>query len=162
MEDKLSRFIGIFWGVFFSFVGFIIFLILLLLGLKFVLGGLDRFSWFSYFYTSFFILLPACFFCSIYWIYFRRTRTYPVVWVRYFSNVVFFVFIGLWIYLLAKDGQLFFKKSYTTIDKYESYNLLFLSVNIATLFLIGIIQALSTEKEKDWMQKRAEREKESQ
>lgn len=158
MEDRLSKFLGLFWGILFSFIGIIGLLVLLMFGLKLIMGGLDHFSWFSYFYTSFFILLPACFFGSVYWIYFRKTKAYPVVWVRYFSNIIFFSFVLLWIYNLYRDGVVFLKNAYTSIDKYDSYNLLFLSVNVAALFLIGIIQALSTEKEKDWMQKRAERE----
>ena len=52
------------------------------------------------------------------------------------------------------DVVKFFTTQATDTDKYYSYNLLFLVCNGALIFLIGILQALTTEKEKNWMERR--------
>jgi len=52
----------------------------------------------------------------------------------------------------------FFKTGSREVGKFNSYNVVYLAASVATIFLVGVMQALSTEKEKDWLEKRKERE----
>ena len=47
----------------------------------------------------------------------------------------------------------FFKHAYTDVEKYQSYNMIFLAANVAAIFLVGVMQAFSAPKEKDWMER---------
>ena len=63
----------------------------------------------------------------------------------------------MWIGLLVLDFINFLKNGYPDIDKYFSYQILVLSSSVAVIFFIGILQALTTAKEKDWMEKYADK-----
>jgi hypothetical protein len=118
-----------------------------------MMGSLDSISWFSYVYIAFMLIVPAAVFISVFSIFFKKTKCHPSGIVRMISKAVFIVGILGWIIALVMDAFIFIKKGYTDIDKYNSYNLLFIASNGFVIFLIGIIQALTTEKEKDWMDK---------
>ena len=47
-----------------------------------------------------------------------------------------------------------FKTASEEINRYYSFELFFLAGNVAIIFLIGILQALTTAREKDWMERR--------
>jgi len=68
-------------------------------------------------------------------------------------HLLFIAAILAWASVLTLDTAGFFKSASTEIGKYYSYNLLFLTSNIGMIFLVGVLQALTTEKEKDWMDK---------
>jgi K+-transporting ATPase A subunit len=70
--------------------------------------------------------------------------------------LLFAVGILIWIVLLVIDFVNFFKNGYQDIGKYFSYQLLPLTSNVAVVFLTGVMQALTTAKEKDWMEKHAD------
>lgn len=55
--------------------------------------------------------------------------------------------------VMVTDLIHFFRTMATDTDKYFSYHLGFLVSNGALIFFIGILQALTTEKEKDWMER---------
>jgi hypothetical protein len=59
-----------------------------------------------------------------------------------------------WGIVLVLDLGTFFRTNAREIASFYSYNVIFLSLNVATIFLVGVMQALSAEKEKDWMEKR--------
>jgi hypothetical protein len=139
--------------MFFSLLGFILLLSILFWGIRLMFGALDSMSWFSYFYMIGMLLLPSSFFIFVYVVFFKRTRSHPSKPVRLISNLLFTVAISTWLVVLVADMISFFKMASKEISNYFSYNLLFLTINIATIFLIGVIQALTAEKEKDWMDK---------
>jgi hypothetical protein len=56
------------------------------------------------------------------------------------------------------DVIYFFKTGARDVGKFNSYDVVYLAASVATIFLVGVMQALSTEKEKDWLEKRKERE----
>ena len=58
-----------------------------------------------------------------------------------------------------KDLMIFFKHHYNGISEYNCYNLAFLSANIFVIFFVGIVQALSTKKEVEWMERERDWEK---
>jgi hypothetical protein len=153
MEDRLSKFLRLFGNVMLLAIVLILLPFLILLLLRLLMSSLDSISWFSYVYIVFMLLLPFAVFVSVYLIFFKKTKFHPVKTVRLFSNVVFFIATISWVMVLIWDFITFIKKGYTDIDKYNSYNLLYVASNGFAIFLTGIIQALTTEKEKDWFDK---------
>ncbi len=153
MEDRFSKFLRLFGNVMLLAIVLILLPFLILLLLRVVMGSLDSISWFSYIYIAFMLILPAAVFISVFTIFFKKTKYHPSRFVRGISKAVFITGILGWIIALVLDASTFFKKGYTDIDKYNSYSLLFIASNGFVIFLIGIIQALTTEKEKDWMDK---------
>ncbi len=153
METQLGKFIRLFGNIFFSAIGFILLIVFFLLGLRLVLGAIDYIPWISFVYMSFMLLIPATLFVTVFVIFYKRTKIHPVKIVRWLSNIIFLLAISSWIIILVNDGITFFKNGYPDIDKYFSYNLLFLVINVGVIFFTGVIQALSTAKEKDWMDK---------
>lgn len=154
MPEEQGKFIRLFGTIFFSILGAIVSFVLLMLLFRLFLSSLDYIPWFTYFYMSLVLLLPTALFVSIYIIFFKRTKSHPSKPVRLFSNAVFIAGIVSWFVVLALDCINFFKTVSEEINHYYSFELLFLAGNVAIIFLIGIIQALTTAKEKDWMEKR--------
>jgi hypothetical protein len=154
-----GKFIVLFGTIFFSFLGFIGFIIAIMFGLKFFFGMLDKMPWFALLFTFFIVCVPALIFLTVFAIYFVRTKSHPSLPVRIFSYIVFVIAISAWIFFWAKDILLFFKKYFNSINYYDCYNLAFLSANVGVIFLVGIVQALSTKKELGWMEKNEAREK---
>lgn len=153
MGDQFGNFIRLFGNIFFSFIGFIVLISLLLLGLRFFMGALDYLSWFRYFYLSLMLMIPSILFITVFVIYFKRTKFHPSKPVRIISDTIFVSAILSWLVVLVLDSIQFLKHGYPDIDKYYSYNMLYLVINVSTIFIVGIIQALTTAKEKDWMEK---------
>lgn len=153
MEDQFAKFLRLFGNIFFMTLLFIISIGLLLFGLRLLMGALDSISWFRYVYMTGMLLIPSAFFMSVYGVYYKRTKTHPSKGVRVFSSFYFLVAIVSWLVVLIIDAIAFLKKGSADIDQYYSFNLLYLVINIGMIFLIGIIQALTTAKEKDWMEK---------
>ena len=153
MGDQFGKFIRLFGNIFFSFIGFIVLISLLLLGLRFFMGALDYLSWLRYFYLSLMLLIPSVLFITVFTIFFKRTKFHPSKPVRIISDTIFISAILSWLVVLGFDSIQFLKHGYPDIDKYYSYNMLYLVINVATIFIVGVIQALTTAKEKDWMEK---------
>jgi hypothetical protein len=156
MGDQFGKFIRLFGNIFFSFIGFIVLISLLLLGLRFFMGALDYLSWFRYFYLSLMLMIPSVLFITVFVIFLKRTKFHPSKLVRIISDTIFVSAILSWLVVLGFDSIQFLKNGYPDIDKYFSYNLLYLVINVATIFIVGIIQALTTAKEKDWMERRGD------
>lgn len=153
MEDQQGKYIQLFGTIFFVFIGFIVSILLLLMGLRLLFGLLNYVPWFTYIYIVFILLVPSALFISVYLIYLKRSKFHPSKAIRIISNSFFILAIACWAFCLGRDMITFFQKGYTDIGRYFSYNMIFLVANVAGIFLIGIIQALTTAKEKDWMER---------
>lgn len=153
MEDKFGKYFRLFGTIFFTFVGFLLLFLLVFAGLRLLFGFLDYVPWFVYVYMLFILAVPSALFITAHTIYFQRTTKHPSTPVRWISYVFFTVALIAWIVFFVLDLQLFFKHNYNDIAHYHTYNLLFLSLNVGGVFFIGVIQALSTEKEVDWMER---------
>ncbi len=158
MEDRFSKYFQLSFNLFFTFLGFILALVLVMLGLKYLLRFLDYLPWFVYIYSLFIIVVPGALFLSIFTIYFKRTATHPAAVVKWISYTVFTIALLGWLTFFILDMVTFIKTASRQIGSYYSYNIFLLAGSVATIFLVGVLQALSTEKEKDWMEKRRERE----
>jgi len=161
MEDRFSKYFQLSFNLFFTFLGFILSLLILMLGLKYMFRILDYIPWFVYVYMLFIIIVPASLFISIFVIYFKRTASHPSAGVRVISKSIFVLALILWAAAFIMDMVTFFKNGSREISNYYSYNIFLLAGSVATIFLIGVVQALSTTKEKDWIEKRKERGLES-
>ena len=162
MEDKYTKYFQLSLKLFFTFLGFIIVLLLVLLGLKFLFGMLDKIPWFVFMYMLFIIMVPATLFISIFIIYFKRTAQHPSRIVRGISYSIFAIALLFWGTCFVLDIIVFLKKASREIGNYYSYNIFLLAGSVVVIFLVGVLQALSTEKEKDWLEKRHEEEPENE
>lgn len=157
MQDKFTRYLQLSNRIIISFVAFIVSLLLLLFGLRLLFGLLDSMPWFVYLFTLFIVIVPAGIFITIFSVGFSRIKHHPSRVVKMISYVATVIALLAWIYFLGFDLYTFFKTSSQQIGSYLSYSVLYLAGSVALIFILGIIQALSTEKEKDWMEKRKER-----
>lgn len=149
-EGKYLRLAGY---LFFSIVGFIAALLLILISLRLFFGLLSYIPWLTYIYVLFILSVPAAVFITVFSIFFKRTKSHPQKFVKIFSQIIFAVFILSWIYVYAKDLIYFYKNEKADIEYYLSYDTLFLTINVVGIFLMGVLQALTTSKEVDWMEK---------
>lgn len=88
------------------------------------------------------ILVPAAIFISIHTVYYKRTKKYPKKGVRYFSYAIFFLGIISWLAALGIDVYTFFTTGNADTSKYLSFDKWLLIPNGASIFLVGVIQAL--------------------
>lgn len=84
-------------------------------------------------------------------IFFKRTTSHPVMWVRVFSKILFVAAIIVSAIVLVLDIITFFSKFDIDISAYHCFSLSYTASNVAGLFLIAIIQAFTAKKEIDWM-----------
>ncbi len=98
-------------------------------------------------------LTPAVF-MSVYYIFLKRTKRHPVSAVRIISYILFVTGFIISLAVLVYDMRAFFTKYSTDIAGYLGYSLTYLAGNVAILFLIAIVQALTTNKEVDWMDRK--------
>lgn len=157
MEDKFIKYIKL------SVIIFLLFLavpvtISIAIGVFYGFGRLVSSSWANTLSEIIVISMPALVFMTAYTIFFRRTKFHPSKIVRGISYVFFTAGIGFALYFLVTDLLYYFKVNRKTVTAYQSYNILYLFINIVALFVIALLQALSQPKEKDWMEKAKERE----
>jgi hypothetical protein len=98
-------------------------------------------------------LAPAIF-MSVYFIFFKRTKKHPVKAVKIISQVLFVTGFLISLTVLVFDMISFFTKFSTDITGYYGLSLTYLAGNVAMLFLIAIVQAFTTNKEVDWMDRK--------
>ena len=90
---------------------------------------------------------------SVYFIFFKRTQKHPAKAVKIVSQIIFVAGFLISLGVLVFDMISFFTRFKTDISVYYSLSLTYLAGNVAMLFLIAIIQAFTTNKEVDWMNK---------
>ncbi len=152
MEEN-GKYIRLFGTIFFSFIGFIVANILILVSLKLLFGLLDKIPLVNLLFTLFVVSVPAVLFTTVYCIYFKHTIPHPSKIVRFFSYTIFTIALAAWLYFFVADLIRFFKFHYSSIAQYNTYNLAFLAANVLVIFFIGIVQALTVYKEPNWLDK---------
>lgn len=157
MEDKFEKYLKLSHRILLVLVVFIASLLLILFGLRLIVGMLDKLPWFTYLFTLFIIIVPSAIFITIFSVNIARTKYHPSASVKMVSYILLVAALLAWIYFLISDIVTFFKTAVQQINPYNSYSVLYLAGSVALIFVIAIIQALSTKKEKDWMEKRKER-----
>jgi len=105
-------------------------------------------------YELLIISLAPAIFATVYYIFFKRTKKHPAVIIKTISYIFFIIGFCSCIAVLIKDYTSFFNKSVFGTEGYWGFGLVFLAGNVAALFIIAILQALTTSKEEDWLEKR--------
>ena len=97
------------------------------------------------------ITLAPALFSAVYVIFFKRTKQHPVAAVRIISQILFVAGIAISMAVLVSDMMSFFTKFTTDITGYHCFSLVYMAGNVGGLFLVAIIQAFTSSKELDWM-----------
>lgn len=97
------------------------------------------------------VTLAPALFSAVYVIFFKRTTKHPVPAVRLISKTLFMIGIAISAFVLITDMIAFFTKFNIDITGYRCFSLPYMAGNVASLFLIAIIQAFTSSKEVDWM-----------
>ncbi len=100
------------------------------------------------------ISIPPAIFATVYYIFIKRTKNHPTVAVKIISQCLFIIGFCSSLVILVLDMIYYFKKGRHDITDYTSFSLVFLAGNIVTLFLIAVVQAFTTTKEENWIEKR--------
>ena len=100
------------------------------------------------------ITLAPALFSSVYVVFFKRTKQHPSAIVRIVSKTLFVLGIVCSVTILVNDIITFFTKYDIDITSYRCFSLAYLAGNVGMIFLIGIIQAFTTRKEADWMERK--------
>lgn len=153
MEDRFLKYSKLYILIFLLFLA-----IPVLLGLLFVIfygfSKLVSSSIVDLIFGLGIITLPPALFSSVYVIFFKRTKLHPSARVRMISQALFVLGIICSITVLATDIISFFSGYYIDIAKYNCYSLPYLAGNVGMIFLIGILQAFTTQKEVDWIDRK--------
>ena len=148
-----GKYIKLFGIIMISFFSFLVALVLLFLFMKLVFGILPYLSWLVYVYMVIIIVVPATLFITIFLIFFARTKKFNPKYLRYIFLSLFILLIATWAIVFVTDIYNFIKFEKTDIKDYLSFNMYLLFGNVAIIFLIGIIQALSAPKRQEWSDK---------
>ena len=100
------------------------------------------------------VTLAPAILSAVYVVFFKRTKSHPVAWVRVISQIVFVIAIAISATVLVVDMIAFFTRFNIEITGYYGLGLAYLASNVGLLFLIAIIQAFTTKKEVDWMERK--------
>ena len=98
-------------------------------------------------------LAPAVF-MTVYYIFFKRTKKHPAQAVKIISYILFIIGFVTSLVVLVFDMISFFTRFNTDITGYHGLSLTYLAGNVGALFLIAIVQAFTTNKEVDWMDRK--------
>ncbi len=159
MEDRFTKYSKLYFLIFGLFLCVPVFFSLFI---AFFYGFFKIFASrpLDIFYELVVLVIPAALFAAVYYIFIRRTKTHPAKVVKIISQVLMMIAFCICLVLLVADLVHYFKikgASYEISDFY-SYSLAFLAGNIALLFIIALVQAFTTPKEEDWIQKRKHRQ----
>ncbi len=156
MDDNArgAKYIRLFGSIFFSFIGFLLLLALLIVAVRVFFGILDYIPFTKYLYMMLIIMFPAAFFITLALYYWKRTKTFPVKWAKNLSIIFFIAILVAWSIALVVDCATYFQFGYSAIGKYWSYSLAYLASSVGLIFFIGGMQALALPEEEDWYKKR--------
>lgn len=99
------------------------------------------------------VTIAPALFSAVYVIFFKRTTKHPVATIRIMSKALFIAGIAISAFVLVTDMVAFFTKFNIDITGYRCFSLPYMAGNVGGLFLIAIIQAFTSSKEVDWMDK---------
>ena len=157
MEDKFTRYTKLYILIFLMFLSIPVIFAL-------VIGALYGFSKIvssapvDIVFELLIIAIPPAIFSTAYIIFFSRTRKHPAKAIRIISITLFIIGLICCLVVLVMDMVSFFKYRGLDVNEFKCFGILFLAGNIGGLFLIAILQAFTTKKEQDWLEKRKGRD----
>lgn len=153
MEDRFTKYSKLYFLIFLLFLSIPV-IIGILIAFFYGFSRLVSSRPFDIIFELLIISMPPAIFSSAYYIFSKRTKSHPSAIVRSISQSLFAVGICCCIVILALSIITYFSKGYNGATNYQSFGLEFLAGNVAALFIIAIMQAFTTNKEEDWMEKR--------
>jgi hypothetical protein len=153
MEDRFVKYSKLYFLIFLLFLS-VPFIIALIVGAFYGFSKLLSSRSTNYLYELAIITFPIAVFATIYYIFFKRTKTHPSAIVRGISHIVFIIGFCICLLVLITDYSRFFNKPIFGTDGYWALGLWFLAGNMATFFVVALLQAFTTKKEEDWLEKR--------
>lgn len=158
---QLKRFLYLGGMILLSALGILVFVALLMVMLRLLMGVMDQIPWMLYVYMTVMLFIPTILFVSVFVIFFKRSGMHPKNWVKRISRVSFVLASISWLIILGWDLRFFLQTGYGDINRYQSYSLNALVPSVFFIFSMGIIQALTMQPELDWMERRRIREEAS-
>ena len=153
MEDRFVKYSKLYFLIFLLFLSVPV-ILGLAIGIGYGFSKLISSRPVELLYQLIVIALPSSVFATVYYIFFKRTKTHPSPAVRQISRIVFVLGFCICVIVLISDFIKFFKNPVFGTEGYRNFTLPFLAGNVAVLFIIAIMQAFTTNKEVDWMEKR--------
>jgi predicted permease len=159
MEDRFVKYSKLYFIIFGLFLAVPIFITLFI---GFFYGFFKIFASrpLDIFYELVVVVIPPALFATVYYIFIKRTRSHPSKPVKIISQLLFVIAFCICAAILIIDLLHYFKITHGGYDisQFKSYSLAFMAGNIALMFIIALLQAFTTKKEEDWLQKRKRRE----
>ncbi len=136
-----------------TFVCFVAGVSLLVFLLQFLFIPVFKMRWFELLFYLSILSSPFVLFEFVHIVFFKRTRHHPSSVIRVISRVLFLAGMAYCALYYVLDLISFFNREYTAVNQFRTFDLRFLCINIFGLFAIAILQAATTAKEKDWMER---------
>lgn len=134
-------------------LGFLGVLVAFFFLMRLIFGLMNFMPWLDYVFAVLTVCVPAVVFIVAYSIFFVRSKKYIIKSISYISMFILAALTAGWCYILVHDLIHFFETEKVTIQTYLSYSKIVLTVSVATIFILGLVQALALPKEDDWMVK---------
>ncbi len=150
---KKNNYIELTIAIFLSVLAFFLLLIVIYFILKYFIAGVNMIPGVLNAFTFSILSLPAFILFSVYAIFFRRTRLHTSAVVRMISWGLLGLALAAIAIVYTMDCITFFSTGNPEVTDYHCYSRYFMVPGISLLFGIATLQALSTEKEKDWMER---------
>jgi len=153
MEDRFVKYSKLYFLIFLLFLSVPV-ILGLAIGIGYGFSKLISSKPIDLIYQLLIIALPSSVFATVYYIFFKRTGNHPSAVVKLISRIVFILGFCICLFVLITDFIKFFEHPVFGTEGYYNFSLLFLAGNVAALFIMAILQAFTTKKEEDWMEKR--------
>lgn len=158
MEDRFTKYSKLATLLFLLFLGFLAFIVILFLLGRLAFSIFDHVPWLAHLYMYGIVMAPGLLFITVYSIFFKRTLSYKAKFIRYLCLAIFASIILIWVRSMVLDIITLIHHRFTDAVKYNSYQFWMLVGSVLTLFVTGMVQAMGTDKEKDWLDKHKEKD----
>lgn len=153
MDDNLSKYLSIAIRVFALVAGFLVVAVAAMFLLRYLAAAYDSLPWAVTIFMAFMLMVPAAIFVTAHVTFLFRTKAHSSIVARGVSYFFLVLLLLAWIAVLGVDYFKFFTGFSIDIKHYYSFNVFFLVLNGAIIFMLAIIQALTVDKEKHWLEK---------
>lgn len=157
MDDRFTKFSKLYLLIFLLFLSIPV-VFGLVVGVMYGFSKLVSSSFVDILFELVVISIPPAIFATAYYIFIKRTKNHPSAPVKMVSQVLFMLGFIYCLVIMGISVLDYFKIKPHDITGYASFSLMFLAGNIGMLFFLAIIQAFTTKKEEDWLEKRKRKE----
>ncbi len=146
-----SKYFELAIAIFLSIAGFFLLLAIIFYILKYFIAGVNLIPGIQKAFAFCILSLPAFVLLPVYAIFGRRTKNHPSVAVRGISYLLVGLALLAIIVVYIFDLSTFFRTGNADIMDYYCFDHYFIVPGITLLFVLATLQALTSAKETDWM-----------